>query len=177
MNDREKRLVLVLGLIAVGIGVLFGYKTYADYRTTIQIQTKAAELTLENAENFLALREQAADELAWLAENEPEPNAIQNVRPAIQQFATKRAEEVGLTVLSPSFPPDAETTGHYGRARVQMTVTGTEEALYRWLHEIQSPKDFRTVVSINLTPKRDDDTKISCIVVIEQWFVPEPSPS
>lgn len=177
MNNREKRLVLFLALIAVGIGCLFGYKSYANYRDNIHIEMAAAELTLINAENFVALREQAAEQLAWLEENEPEPMAIQNVRPAIQRFATKTAEEVGLTVLAPSFPPPEEGSGYYGRARVQMTVTGTEVAFYRWLHELQSPKDFRTVVSINLTTMRDDATKISCVVVVEQWFVPEPSPS
>jgi hypothetical protein len=60
---------------------------------------------------------------------------------------------------------------------VTLKVTGTEKALYEWLHQIQSPKDFRTVITMDLEPLRDDPTKISCTVVVEQWFVPQPSAS
>jgi len=177
MNDREKRLFLFLAVIVVGIGALFGYKSYANYRANIHTQMEAAKLTLNNAEDFLVLREQAAEQLAFLERSEPEPRAIQDVKPAVMQFATKRAEDLGLTVLSPGFLDAEQGERHYARVRVRMTVTGTEEAFYRWLHEVQSPNDFRTVFSIDMITMRDDNTKIYCVVVLEQWFVPEPSPS
>lgn len=177
MNEREKRLVLILGLVAASLLGLFGYKIYARNLDSVRAQKAAAQTVIDKCQAAIDAGDQLADQLEWLAANEPKPQAIQTVRPVFQQFATRRAEEAGLTVLSPSFPPSEESAGYYGRAKVRMTVTGTEAALYRWLNEMQSPKDFRTVASIDLTPLRDDDTKISCTVVLEQWFVPEPSPS
>jgi hypothetical protein len=177
MNAREKRLIILLSGIAVIFGGVFGYRAYADELAKVRQQREAAELVLNNAELFLDMREEFAEQIDWLAANEPEPQAIQTVRPLIQQIASRQAEAAGLTVQSPSFPASDEGNGYYGRARVSMTVTGTEEALYRWLHELQSPKDFRTVLSMNLAPLRDDPAKITCTVVIEQWFVPEPSPA
>ena len=178
MNDREKRLILVLAFIGLVIAGLFGYKVYARALADVRSQKRIAELTLDSARRFIEEGEQFADQSEWLAQNEPEPQAIQLVRSNTEQLATEKARAAGLTVVSTSIDPKSEGDGgYYGRARVTLKVTGTEKALYEWLHQIQSPKDFRTVITMDLEPLRDDPTKISCTVVVEQWFVPQPSAS
>lgn len=174
MNHREKRLLLVFAGVAGALVLFFGFETYRSRMEVLRKETEEARMTVTNAELFLQMQDQFADEIEWLELNEPAPRTVQEVQPALEQLATREARSSGLTVLSPSFPPSDENVGYYGRARVRMTVTGSEAALYRWLHQLQSPEDFRTVVSMELTPLRDDDTQISCTVVLEQWFVPEP---
>ena len=46
--------------------------------------------------------------------------------------------------------------------------------LYRWLDRINIPDQFRIATQIKLAPEKEDDTKIDCVAVIEQWFVPLP---
>jgi hypothetical protein len=46
------------------------------------------------------------------------------------------------------------------------------EDAYRWFDRVNVPSEFRAVTLIRLSPDREDDTKIECTAVIEQWFVP-----
>ena len=70
--------------------------------------------------------------------------------------------------------PAVEDAGlSYHRARVELEVSGREQVLYQWIDRLNSPADFRTVTQMRLNPKRDDDTQVDCLLLIEQWFVPD----
>ena len=60
----------------------------------------------------------------------------------------------------------------YGRARLELEVSGREQDLFGWIHQLNSPRDFRVVTMLRMFPKRDDDTQVDCQVVVEKWFVP-----
>jgi len=61
---------------------------------------------------------------------------------------------------------------HFHRAKVQIAVTGQEEALYRWFDRIKSPEELRVVTRVLMSPNREDDTLIDCTADFDQWFIP-----
>jgi hypothetical protein len=116
---------------------------------------------------------QVTDQMAWLAEHEPEPAANQDVQTKLQQLAESEAKATGLTIKTQKpLPTDSAEGRHYHRAKIQITVSGTEEALYRWFDKLNMPDQLRIASQIRLTPNQQDDTKIDCTATIEQWFVP-----
>jgi hypothetical protein len=111
----------------------------------------------------------------WLAEHEPEPTANQDVQTQLQQFAEREAKSTGLTIKTQKpLPTDATEGRNYHRAKIQFTVTGTEESLYRWFDRLNTPEQLRIASQIRLSPNTQDDTKIDCTVTVEQWFIPPP---
>jgi len=156
---------LVLNLL--GFGFVKSKRAELDRRLT------AAEQKLDNAKTFQANAEQVADEMQWLTDHEPAPVASQDALTELQQFCESEASTAGLTIKSQK-PLDTDATEgrHYHRAKMQLNVTGREEALYQWLDQINDPAKLRIATQLRLTPDAKDDTLIDCTATIDQWFVP-----
>jgi hypothetical protein len=102
--------------------------------------------------------------------------ANQDAQTRLQELVEREARATGLTIKTQKpLPTDATEGRLYHRAKLQITVTGAEEALYRWFDRLNMPEEFRAATQIRLTPNAQDDTKIDCSATIEQWFIPPPA--
>lgn len=175
MSDREKKLLYFFAFAGFVILNILGINFYFAKRDEVNRQRNVARQKLETAELFLASREQVTDQMDWLAKQEPEPAANQDVQTKLQQLCENEAKTTGLTIKTQKPLPTDSTTGlHFHRARIELTVNGSEEALYRWFDRLNIPEQLRIASSIRVSPNTQDDTKIDCKAIIEQWFVPLP---
>lgn len=175
MSPREKNLLIFFA--AVGFIVLnflaIGY--YNTKRVEVNRQQMQARQKLETAEMFQESRQQVVDQMDWLAAKEPKPAANQDVQTQLQQFCESEAKTSGLTIkLQKPLPTDSASGQYFHRAKIQMTVNGSEAALYQWFDRLNMPEQFRIASSIRVSPNTQDDTKIDCAAIVEQWFVPLP---
>jgi hypothetical protein len=175
MSSREKKLILFFGLAGFIILNFLAFGFFKNKRLDVDRERALAIQKLETAEMFSASRERVTDQMDWLAEHEPEPTANQDVQTQLQQFAEREAKSTGLTIKTQKpLPTDATEGRNYHRAKIQFTVTGTEESLYRWFDRLNTPEQLRIASQIRLSPNTQDDTKIDCTVTVEQWFIPPP---
>lgn len=176
MSEREKKLLMLFGAAGVILLALWGYKTYENQKMKIATDRRDAENALHEGQMYLASRESLMDEIEWLAEHEPEPEAAEQVPTKLQQLASAEATRAGMTVKKMDILPDrsaeSEVVRRYKVAQVKFTVTGEERNLYAWFDRMHSPNDFRAISEITMSPNREDDSKIDCIVTFDQWFVP-----
>lgn len=175
MSPREKKLLLFFAIAGFLILNFFLIGYYNTKRRDVDRQRHQAQLKLETAEKYRASRELVTDQMEWLAQHEPEPAANQDVQTKLQQLCENEAKATGLTVMSQKPQPTDSAAGlHFHRAKIQITVNGTEEALYRWMDRLNTPEQLRIASSLRISPNAKDDTKIDCTATIEQWFVPLP---
>jgi hypothetical protein len=175
MSPREKKLLLFSAIGGFLIVNFFVVGFFSSKRKTVDHQQRQALQKLETAEKYRASREQVSDQMEWLAQHEPEPAANQDVQTKLQQLCENEAKATGLTVVSQKPQPTDSSEGlHFHRAKIQVSVNGTEEALYRWLDRLNTPEQLRIASSLRIAPNAKDDTKIDCTATIEQWFVPLP---
>ncbi len=175
MSTREKRLLIFFGFAGFLVLNFLGFNLYQTRKQGVAARLGEAKQTLQRAEIVSASRDQVAEEMVWLDENEPEPAASQDVQTGLQKFCESEARSAGLTIkIQRPMPTDTTEGRHYHRAKFQFTVTGSEEGLYRWLDRVNVPAEFRIATQIRLNPNKEDDTKIDCVAVVEQWFVPLP---
>jgi hypothetical protein len=175
MSAREQKLLLFFALAGFAIinFLLFDFAT--TKRVKVDAQRAKALQQLATAEAYRDSSAQVIDEMDWLAEHEPEPTANQDAQTSLQQLAEREAKSTGLTIKTQKpLPTDASEGRNYHRAKLQITVTGTEEQLYRWLDRLNSPEKFRNATQLRVSPNTQDDTKIDCAATIEQWFIPPP---
>lgn len=176
MSPREKKLLIFFALGGFIILNLIAFRFYTDKKTEMDRKEIEAMSKLEEAKLYSSSRDSVADQMEWLAQHEPQPSPHQDVQSALQQLIEREAQVTGLTIKPGSqklLPPEEGQGRHFHRAKVEVTVTGTDEALYTWLHDrINSPEQLRGATNIRLSPDREDDTKIDAKVVIEQWFIP-----
>ncbi len=175
MSPREKKLLIYFATAGFLVLNFLGYGMLNSKRAQADRALADARLKLETAERFQASSEQVADEMNWLAENEPEPAANQDVQTSLQQLCEREAKSCGLTIKSQKPQPSDTTPGlRFHRAKIQITVNGSEESLYRWFDRLNVPEKLRIATQIRLSPNQQDDTKIDCTATVEQWFVPPP---
>ncbi len=175
MSSREKKLILFFGLAGFVVLNFLAVGFFKSKRLQVDRERDLATQKLDTAKMFSASRQQVADQMDWLAAHDPEPAANQDVQTQLQQFAEREARSSSLTIKTQKpLPTDATEGRNYHRAKLQLTVTGTEESLYRWLDKINSPEQFRIASQIRLSPNAQDDTKVDCTATVEQWFIPPP---
>ncbi len=178
MSDREKKLIILFGGAVVLMALLWGYKWFNQQKIIAENEHRSAEQMLRDAELFKQSREQVADEIEWLQQHEPQPEAAEQVPARLQGLCASEAANAGMQIkqqkiLANTLDNDAGAPpSHYQRAKVEFTVTGREESLYQWFDRLHQPDSFRAITALRLTPNREDDTTIDCTVTIEQWYVP-----
>lgn len=173
MSANEKKLIIVFSIIGFAILNFLAFNFAKSMRVKVNAQAKLATDQLAIAENFQLSREQVNGEMEWLAEHEPQPAANQEIQTSLQRVVESEAKNSGLTIKPGQKPLATDTTGkNYHRAKIQISVTGTEESLYRWFDRLNVPDQFRIASQIRLTPNQDD-TKIDCLATFEQWFIPK----
>ena len=171
MSDREKKLVLFFAIAGFAILNFFGYNFMQSTRLEVERERDKAKSKLEIAEKGREASTQNLDEMKWLDEHEPEPAENQDVQTKLSQFAEREAKAAGLTIKTQKLLPTDAGGKYYNRAKLQIVLTGTEEALYGWFDHINAPDQLRIASQIRLSPNTDD-TKIDCTATVEQWFVP-----
>lgn len=173
MSAREKKLLVFFALAGFAILNFLAFNFATAKRAEVNSNRSLAQQELDTAEQFQESRQQVTDEMAWLAEHEPQPTANQDIQTTLQQLAEREAKTTGLTIKTQKPLPTDSTGVHFHRAKLQITVTGTEQALYQWFDRLNVPDQLRVASQIRLTPNQQDDTKIDCTATIEQWFVPK----
>lgn len=175
MSSREKRLLVLFSIAGVLVLNFVGFNLYQTRRESALSDLQKAERELQVAEMISMSRDQVEEEFNWLADHEPEPAANQDVQTQLQRFCENQAEAVGLTIrLQRPMPSDTTPGNHFHRAKFQFTLTGEEKDLYRWYDRVNMPSELRIATEIRLNPNKEDDAKIDCTAIVEQWFVPIP---
>ena len=172
MSDREKKLLAILLFAGFIILNFFLFTVYKQAKARYDSDLESAKTDLRQAITISESAEEFAEEMEWLAANEPEPAAYQDVQTKLQQFAETQARNLGLTIKGQELLPTDESGIHYHRAQVRLSLSGSEQALYRWFDMINDPAAFRTASQIRLTPNSQDDTLIDCTATLSQWFPP-----
>ncbi|MCU0794702.1 MAG: type II secretion system protein M [Akkermansiaceae bacterium] len=175
MNSREQRLLIAFGSVLLLVGGYAGYSALGQYHTRVKKDIATHKATLQVAQFAQEQADAVQAEIEWLNKNLPDPKEAELVPSQLENLVTSRATGFGLTVTKPTILENATDGIHYERARFKINVSGSEQSLYQWLVAIHSPRDFRAVTLLRLSPNREDDTKIDAEVQVEEWFVPKSS--
>ncbi|GAA5484347.1 hypothetical protein [Haloferula sargassicola] len=173
MKSREKKLLIGLGLAIFVMGNFVGFKFLQNSKMNVEKQTAEYQQTLNRARFASEQSDAVQGEIEWLDKNLPDPKESELVPSQLESFVTGRATAAGLTVTRPQILDNQTDGAYFERARFKINVTGREDALYRWLVELNSPKNFRAVTALRLSPNREDDTLIDAAVQVEEWFQPK----
>jgi FtsP/CotA-like multicopper oxidase with cupredoxin domain len=172
MSDREKKLLALFLIAGFLIVNFFLYSLYVEKKSLYASDLESAKSQLQQAITFRESSSEFAEQMTWLAENEPAPATYEETQSALELFAVTQAQNLGLNVKSREPLPTDETGIHFHRAQVKINLSGQEKALYQWFDAINDPEVFRTAYQIRMSPNTQDDTLIDCSATVSQWFPP-----
>jgi hypothetical protein len=152
LKSSEKLLLALCGGVMLLVAVGF---TVRDHRTR-----KAAALAqIEELEPQLKAAQAAASDapfwderIAWLDATMPAIGDSGESHSRFLEHLQSTARQRGLAIASPVLLKP-EASPHRRDLAITLQISGPDQALYRWLADIQSPEKFQLVKYLLLTPQ------------------------
>jgi hypothetical protein len=124
------------------------------------------------ADSWLAEKDTWRQRKEWLDKTQPVLKSSGEASAELLETLTASAARHSITIVEQGFAePDAEHKTAYQEVAVKLKMSGSLEAITRWLVEIQQPAKFQAVPTFSM--KIDSDpTKIVCELTVDRYYAP-----
>jgi hypothetical protein len=175
MKRALKRSEKILLGICGGVVVLTGLWFFDDDCRT---RMAAAQEKIDNLGPRSAAAVAAASDApfwrerqAWLDSNMPAMGDAGMAHSNLLEHLQSTARERGLTLSAPVLlKPEAGP--HHRDLSVNLQIAGPDNALFRWLAELQSPEKFQLVKYVLLTPASISPPRMSATITVARVYKP-----
>ncbi len=177
MGEHRQRLLALVGLLALNLAAgAFVVRPLGDRVANVEQRGRAADATLaaarqEHAQATSALtgKDRAGSELALFYKDVLPGNltaARKLTYPRLEQMATK----AGLSVRNYRFETVEVKDSVLTRAKVEMALTGTYEAMRTFVHAIESAPEFVVIDDIGLAEGAEATRDLSLALELSTYF-------
>ncbi|MEZ0389439.1 MAG: GspMb/PilO family protein [Verrucomicrobium sp.] len=173
MRPSERRLVIIFCAMLIFVAGLIGSQQLLSWQRALKSGEDKADLARMESEILMA---QSADWNAradWINQTQP---TLKDALEANQELsrAEDLARERGLETINKQLL-EPEKTDVFQQIGFTMTVKGQLPEVFRWLHRMQSPADFRVIPSLKVAPDKQDANLVVATVQFWRWYQP-PAP-
>ena len=164
-------------LLALCIGVLVvvgGIFVWRNHRTRMT----AAQEKIENLEaRFTAAVAASGDapfwkeRQAWLDATMPAMGDGGQAHSSFLEHLQDTARQRSLTIASPVLLKP-EGGPHHRDLSISLQVTGSDNALFRWLADLQSPEKFQLIKYLLLTPVAGQPARMTGTITVARIYKP-----
>ena len=171
MKASERRLLGAFLLMLLLGGTVLLVDIYRKKATAMDEQRQGYEEDLVEIDALLEMRDQWMTRNDWLRANQPPFTSREQVDNEIFEDAKARDFE-GIEVSGIKFL-EPVSTPHYEQAGVSLTVSGSLESVFRWIHRVQRPEEFRVVRNVRVIPDEEENGRIRCSLQLLRWYAPK----
>ena len=171
LTKSEKTL---LALCLTVLVLVVGFFVWKNHRTRLA----AAQEKIENLQSRFTAAVAASGDApfwkerqAWLDATMPAMGDGGQAHSLFLEQLQSTARQRGLTITSPVLLKP-EGGPHHRDLSISLQITGQDNALFRWLADLQSPEKFQLVKYLLLTPVAGQPTKMACNVTVARLFKP-----
>ena len=154
-------------------GTLILVDIYRKKADALKLRRGELELALVEIDALLEDRVEWTTRNDWLRANQPAFTSRELIDQQIFEEANARKVE-GIEVSEIKLL-EPLSTPHYEQAGVSLVVTGSLEAVFRWLHAVQRPTQFRVVRNVTVIPDEEENGLIHCSLQLLRWYAPASS--
>lgn len=171
LKKSEKTLLALCGGVVAFVGAWFLWDDYSA-------RMAAAREKIENLQpRFTAAVAAAADapfwkeRQSWLDATMPVMGDAGQAHSTLLEHLQNTARERGLTLTAPVLlKPEAGP--HHRDLSVNLQITGPDNAVFRWLADLQSPEKFQLVKYLLLTPATVSPPRMTGTVTVARLYKP-----
>lgn len=173
MKASEKRLLFgLLAMLFLGAAVI-GSDFYFKKRDALLAEKANLDnewITIETLFEEKEIWEMRAE---WLGRHQPAFTSTEEIDQAIFREALA-AEVEGVATSKQTLLPTV-TTPYYTQAGVSLSAAGDLASVFRWLHDLNRPENFRVIRNIKVGPDKDKAENIIAQFELLRWYTPDPS--
>jgi len=172
LTKRERNLAIMFGATIFIAANIIGLT--ALFRKQGELQANLDNLRLQQlqASTWLAEKDTWQQRKQWLDTKQPVLKSAGQANAELLESIASAARQRSITIVDQGFAqPDAVKDAPYQEIAVKLKISGSLEAITRWLVEIQQPSEFQAVPSLSM--KVDNDpTKIICELTVARYYAP-----
>lgn len=165
MQPNEKRLVIACVSIATVLGLLLLTQQLIQWQKRLDRQERQIELMQLEADTLLADAPLWHERSDWLSQTQPVASDELEANKELDHIVGLARQE-GLTILSQQLQEPVRND-HYLQIGVSLSVKGELSALFRWMHILLVPTEFRFAPVLKVTPDKQDPTMV--VAQIQFW--------
>ncbi len=171
MKESEKRLLLLAGVVVALIGGLILSKRLLAWQHSLERNELMLATELTDSKDLLQERSLWNARDAWLNKTQPVAKSDSEADTEAFQQLVAKAEGAGLTVEHKQYQEPVKSE-YYHQFGDSLTVKGNLPDVFRWIYSVQSPKEFRVVPKMKITPDKEDPSKVVCAIQFWRWYQP-----
>lgn len=170
MKASEKRLLFaLLAMLFLG-AVVIGSDFYFDKRDTLIAERSTLDTEWVEIEALFEEKEIWEMRAEWLEQHQPKFTSSEQIEQEVYKMAL--AEEVaGVTTSKQTLLPTT-TTPDYVQAGVSLSASGDLASVFRWIHSLNRPEDFRVIRNIKVQPDKEKAENIVANFELLRWYAP-----
>jgi hypothetical protein len=171
LTKSEKTLFALCLVVLVAVG---GFFVWRDHRARMT----AAQEKIENLQSRFTAAVAASGDApfwkerqGWLDATMPAMGDSGKAHSSFLEHLQSTARQRGLAVASPVLLKP-EGGPHHRDLSISLQITGPDNALYRWLADLQSPEKFQLIKYLLLTPVAGQPARMTGSVTVARLYKP-----
>lgn len=173
MKASEKRLLFgLLAMLFLGAAVI-GSDFYFKKRDALLADKANLDnewITIETLFEEKEIWEMRAE---WLERHQPAFTSTEAIDQAIFKEALA-AEVEGVDTSKQTLLPTV-TSPYFTQAGVSLSASGDLASVFRWLHDLNRPENFRVIRNVKVGPDKDKAENIIAQFELLRWYTPDPA--
>lgn len=170
MKASEKRLLFaLLGMLFLG-AVVIGSDFYFDKRDALVAERSTLDTEWVEIEALFEEKEIWEMRADWLNQHQPKFTSSEQIDQAIYQEALADKVE-GVTTSKQTLLPTV-TTPDYVQAGVSLSAAGDLPSVFRWIHSLNRPEDFRVIRNLKVQPDKEKPEDVVATFELLRWYAP-----
>lgn len=170
ISSREKKLVwLVFALLFLFSNVI-GLRWWSGHMDELKKQQHALEMALIEDEALYEQRSEWQQRQLWLDSTIKTFPGREAADAQLLKLVQSSAQAAGLTLDSSELlEPPKEGEHYFARAGVRVRATGTLDQLVKWIHGLQEPVDFRSLINFKFENDDKNPGMVHCRFQCWEW--------
>ena len=172
MKASERRMIMILVVLAAVCGGAILSQRLLRLQHGIERREQSLELKRAESNAILAEADLWKQRLAWLQTTQQPMKSENEASKELLEGLLSSATAKGLTVQKQQLH-ELVNAEFYREVGVTLTVKGALPAVFRWMHQMLSPKSFYMVDRLKVVPDSADPASIIAIIDISRLFGPD----
>ena len=169
MSKGEKQKLYGFLVVVFVLGNVFAFGTLQDKFQETSRHLGKLKADLAYSRIWIEDRALWTKRADWLVKTQPKLDDPGQGTANLLESLQKAAQKNNLAIASQSLQ-EPRASAAYKEVSVQLTLTGSLEAICRWLVEIEQPELFQSVSRFSLKCDGTDGTKMRCELTVARWY-------
>lgn len=172
LKKSEKRLLILFGLALFVVINLIADNIFRERKEVAKMAIIEHRKKITDYEGLLLTRDTWDARRSWLAKLQPHYVSEEAAATEIENHVTRSAAAAGASIDRRK-PAEPVFTGDYTQVALEVTASGSDAEVTRFLSLLQGREGFYAIPNVSLITDRKDPSILRAKMTVARWYSPD----